>query len=65
MAKVSAIVAAVVCGGVFAAAADRIYTTPNPAADHDQALMARLGLVPMAADSLPAPKVPAARAGRR
>ncbi len=28
----------------------KLLTTPNPAADHDRALMARLGLVPMAAE---------------
>jgi biotin synthase len=32
----------------------KLLTTPNPVADHDRALMARLGLNPMAADGLPA-----------
>jgi len=52
VAKVSAIVAAVVCGGVFAAAADRIYTTPNPAAELKRLFPAAAAFSPLAGTPL-------------
>jgi len=52
VAKVSAIVAAVVFGGVFAAAADRIYTTPNPAAELKRLFPAAAAFSPLAGTPL-------------
>ena len=52
MAKVSAIVAAVVCGGVLASAADRIFTTPNPAAELKRLFPAAAAFSPLSGTPL-------------
>jgi transcriptional regulator of nitric oxide reductase len=52
VAKVSAIVAAVVCGGVLASAADRIFTTPNPAAELKRLFPAAAAFSPLSGTPL-------------